>query len=90
MANNVKLSIASFLSLFLFSLIFTSCDGEQKKAYSINPILNPYRIAPLTAVLNITSDEPCNGQIKVLATCYFVKKEGCSGDTLNSIVASIK
>ena len=29
-------------------------------------------------------------QIKVLSTCFFVKKEGFSGETLNSIVASIK
>ena len=45
----------------------------------------------ISAVLNLIEHQrTLFKQIKVLSTCFFVKKEGFSSDTLNSIVSAIK
>jgi arylsulfate sulfotransferase len=55
------------LCIFSFILFLNRCGESKPKApYSIEAVLNPYRIAPLTAVLNIKSLEPCIGSVKVL------------------------
>lgn len=50
--------------IFLFVNLF-GC-GEAAPKYNIVPQVNPNNIAPLTALLNINSGEPCSASIKVL------------------------
>jgi len=67
MSFKIKSTIFYCFSLSLGLLFFNSCSEPEPKAqHSIEAILNPYRIAPLTAILNIKSEEPCTGLVKVL------------------------
>ncbi|MCB0461257.1 MAG: aryl-sulfate sulfotransferase [Flavobacteriaceae bacterium] len=90
-------------TLILFALIFIGCNEQQPKAqHSIQAVLNPYRIAPLTAVLNIKSDEPCTGHIQVLGetpieNSFEIKTDSVSvpvlglyPNTENSVVVTLK
>ena len=65
MSTNVKLKTPSFL-IFILLVICTSCSGDKDFDYQITPQLNPHRIAPLSAILNITSKTPCRASIKIL------------------------
>lgn len=51
-------------SLVLALLILSSCSSEIE--YSIKSTVNPYDISPLTALLEIETEKPCNVSIKVL------------------------
>jgi len=53
-----------FISILSVSLLI-GC-GESKFEYTINSKLNPHKIAPLTAELQIVSEFPCKATIKVL------------------------
>jgi len=53
-----------FISILSVSLVI-GC-GESKLEYTINSTLNPHKIAPLTAELQIVSELPCKATIKVL------------------------
>ncbi|MBT8263748.1 MAG: aryl-sulfate sulfotransferase, partial [Muriicola sp.] len=57
------------LSRLVFSLVFAlfllnSCNSGFK--YSIDTTLNPYEIAPLTALLKIEAEKPVKASVKVL------------------------
>jgi len=103
MTNKVFQSFVYCFSLILFALLFTNCNEQQPKTqHSIQAVLNPYRIAPLTAVLNIKSDEPCIGQIQVLGETpighsFEIKTDsvtvpvlGLYPNTENSVVVTLK
>ncbi len=51
-------------SMVVVPLLFSSCGPDLN--YSIETTLNPYKIAPLTALLNIEAEKPCDVTIKVL------------------------
>ena len=53
--------------LFLITILFlsTSCSNPDFE-YTIETKLNPYRISPLTAILQIKAEKPCRASIKVL------------------------
>ncbi len=89
--------------LILFASLFIGCNEQQPKAqHSIQAVLNPYRIAPLTAVLNIKSVEPCTGYIQVLGKTpiehsFEIKTDsvtvpvlGLYPNTENSVVVTLK
>ena len=52
-------------SFLLFSVFLTGCSNT-KLDYTIDVVLNPNNISPLTAMLNIESDIPCKATVKVL------------------------
>jgi len=52
--------------LYLVCLLFFLTGCNSKLDYTIETTLNPNQIAPLTAMLNITSEVPCQATIKVL------------------------
>ena len=52
-------------SFLLFSVFLTGCSNA-KLDYTIDVVLNPNNISPLTAMLNIESDIPCKATVKVL------------------------
>jgi arylsulfate sulfotransferase len=57
-----------FIYLLLITpilLIFNSCSDSGLK-YRVETKVNPYRISPLTAIININADKPCRASIKVL------------------------
>ena len=58
----IKRTIFYFLC---FSFFLTSCNNSGLD-YTIETVLNPNKISPLTAILNITSDMPCKATVKVL------------------------
>ena len=58
----IKRTIFYFLC---FSFFLTSCNNSGLD-YTIETVLNPNKISPLTAILNITSDIPCKATVKVL------------------------
>ena len=67
MSFKTKQSFIHFFSLIFVLTFLTNCsDPKPKDDYSIDYVLNPYRIAPLTALLNIKSEKPCSGNIKIL------------------------
>lgn len=66
MAIKTNQSFVYCIALLIFTFLFLGCNEQEKKNHSVQVVLNPYKIAPLTAVLNIKSDEPCIGQIQVL------------------------
>ncbi len=93
------------ISRLVFSMVFvlflfSSCSSELK--YSIKTILNPYKISPLTAVLNIEVEKPCNVTIKVLgktpveqtfelnATKLEIPVIGLYPNTLNSVIVTLE
>ena len=51
-------------SLIIALLFFSSCNSGF--SYSIDTTLNPYKIAPLTAMLNIEAEMPVNATVKVM------------------------
>jgi len=53
-------------SIVLAQFLFSSCSSDLN--YSIETTLNPYKISPLTAILNIEAEKPCNVTVKVLGT----------------------
>ncbi len=55
----------SFLCLIFTLFILTSCSDSDFE-YTIEAKLNPNRISPLTALLQITAEKPCRVSIKVL------------------------
>ncbi|WP_276392876.1 aryl-sulfate sulfotransferase [Eudoraea chungangensis] len=54
----------TWYSLILALLILSSCGSQLE--YSIDSTLNPYKISPLTALVTVDADKPCNATIKVL------------------------
>ena len=52
--------------LFVFVLLLSSCKKDNDYVYTVDAQLNPNGIAPLTALLNITSEKPCKASVKVL------------------------
>ena len=59
---------STFIAIFLLTVVFqlsTSCSNSEFK-YSIDTQLNPYKISPLTALLQIKTEKPCRATIKVL------------------------
>jgi len=61
---SLKTSLHLLFSLVFTLLLLNSCNSGFK--YSIKTTLNPYKISPLTAILNIEAEKPCNAVIKVL------------------------
>ena len=53
-----------FYFIILLPLFFSSCTSEP--TYSITTTLNPNKISPLTALLNIEVEKPSNVSVKVL------------------------
>ena len=58
MYAKISLIKRTIFSLVFFSFFLTGCNNS-KLDYTIETLLNPYKISPLTAMLNITSDIPC-------------------------------
>lgn len=56
----------SLIILLIGVLLFSGCKKENTYTYAIESALNPNEIAPLTALLNITSEKPCKASVKVL------------------------
>ena len=52
--------------IVLVQFLFSSCGSDLN--YSIETTLNPYKISPLTAILNIEAEKPCNVTIKILGS----------------------
>jgi len=65
MFSRTPLIARAILSILVLSLLFNSCN-EASIDYSITPTLNPNKISPLTAILNITAEKPCVATVKVL------------------------
>jgi len=90
-----RLVYASILAL----LLLCSCGSEFK--YSIKSTLNPYNISPLTALLEIETEKPCNVSIKVLgktpveqtfnlnATNLEIPVVGLYPNALNSVLVTL-
>ena len=72
----------TILSLAFFSFFLTGCNNS-KLDYTIETLLNPYKISPLTAMLNITSDIPCKATVKVLGDIPVEQSFEESGTNLN-------
>ena len=53
------------IGLLILPLFFSNCSNSGID-FTIEPTVNPNKIAPLTAILDITSDLPCRASIKVL------------------------
>ncbi|MEP2935605.1 MAG: aryl-sulfate sulfotransferase [Gilvibacter sp.] len=56
----------SILSLLIICLLLSSCKKEEAYNYTIDTQLNPYKIAPLTAQLTITTEKPSKVSVTVL------------------------
>ncbi|MEE2616599.1 MAG: aryl-sulfate sulfotransferase [Bacteroidota bacterium] len=65
MYTKISLIKRTVFYLLCFSFFLTSCNNSGLD-YTIKTILNPNKISPLTAILNITSDIPCKATVKVL------------------------
>jgi len=86
-------------TLVFFLLILSSCGSELE--YSIKSTINPYKISPLTALLEIETEKPCNVSIKVLgeipleqtfnhnATKLEIPVVGLYPNTLNNVVVTL-
>jgi len=61
---SLKVLSRSVYLLALVAFLFSSCGSDLK--YSMETTLNPYKISPLSAIINIEADKPCNATIKVL------------------------
>ena len=64
MCTKISLLKKSIFPLILLSLFFVGCNNSNLK-YSIETTLNPNKISPLTATLNIKTDKPCSVHVKV-------------------------
>lgn len=60
----LKAMIRLVCLMVVLPLLFSSCGPDLN--YSIETRLNPYKISPLTAILNIEAEKPCDVTIKVL------------------------
>ena len=90
-----------FLCLFFVLLISFSCSNSDFE-YTIETRLNPYRISPLTALLQIKAEKPCRVSIKVLgetpieqsfelyANNLSVPVVGLYPNTTNNVVVTLK
>ncbi len=65
MFSRIPLITRAIFCLIFLPLIFNSCNNAGVD-YSIEFTLNPNKIAPLTAMLDIKTDKPCKATIKVL------------------------
>jgi len=65
MYTKISLIKRTVFSLLCFSFFLTGCN-KSGLDYTIETVLNPNKISPLTAILNITSDIPCKATVKVL------------------------
>ena len=65
MFSRIPLSTQIVFSLLVLPLLFTSCNTAGID-YDIESTLNPNKISPLTAMLEITADKPCTAIVKVL------------------------
>ena len=65
MYTKISLIKRTVFYLLCFSFFLTSCNNSGLD-YTIEAVLNPNKISPLTAILNITSDIPCKATVKVL------------------------
>ncbi len=86
-------------SLVFLLLILSSCGSELE--YSIKSSVNPYKISPLTALLEIETEKPCNVSIRVLgeipveqtfnhnATKLDIPVVGLYPNTLNNVVVTL-
>jgi len=61
---SLKALVRLLYSLVFALLFFSSCSSGFN--YSIDTTLNPYKIAPLTAMLNIEAEKPVSATVKVL------------------------
>ena len=60
--SSLNNTIFTFILLSLFLIGCNSSDLE----YSVKTTLNPNKISPLTATLDIKTDVPCSIRVKVL------------------------
>lgn len=94
-------SSAHFYCL-IFLLLFINACSKATPEYSIETKVNPYKIAPLTALLEIKSVEPCIATVKILGEfpieqSFNLISDGLSipviglyPDTINNIVVTLK
>ena len=59
------------LYLVFSLLVFSSCNNKN---YNVETIINPNQIAPLTALIKITSEKPCSASIQVLGKLPITQK----------------
>ena len=64
MYSKISLFCKSLLVFISLSFFLSSCSSGLE--YSIKTDLNPNKISPLTATLQIKTDKPCSVRIKVL------------------------
>ena len=95
----LKVTPRSIYILALAALLFSSCASDLE--YVMETTLNPYKISPLTAVIKIETDKPCNATIKVLgktpieqtfnfnSTDMEIPVVGLYANTLNKVVVTL-
>lgn len=83
-AMSIKLNSTQLGILCLISIlsIFIGC-GQPNFEYSIETQLNPYNLAPLTALLKIKAEKPCRASIKVLGKMPMEQSFEEFSDSLN-------
>ena len=95
----LKVTPRSIYILALVALLFSSCASDFE--YVMETTINPYKISPLTAVIKIETDKPCNPTIKVLgktpieqtfnfnSTDMEIPVVGLYPNTLNKVVVTL-
>lgn len=79
----LRLSILAVFAL----LVFSSCANEHN--YSIETVVNPNKIAPLTALIKVQSEKPCSASIQVLGELPITQKFSESGKNLEIPVVGL-
>ncbi|MDX1471436.1 MAG: aryl-sulfate sulfotransferase [Flavobacteriaceae bacterium] len=80
MASRKTYASLNFLILLLF--ILSSCSDSDFK-YSVRPVLNPNGNAPLTAILNVSANQPYSATVKVLGETEIEQSYGEVSDNFS-------
>lgn len=100
MFSKIPLIMRVTIYLLLLPLLLNSCNSSGVD-YTIESTLNPYKISPLTALLQIKTDRPCKATIKVLgidpieqayetlSTDFSIPVVGLYPNTLNDVEVTL-
>ena len=79
----------TYFFISILSVSFLISCGESQIEYTINSTLNPHKIAPLTAELQIVTELPCKATIKVLGETPIEQSFDVLSDSLSVPVVGL-
>ena len=85
-----KISTFKYFLCFVTVLVIgSSCTNKTESIYTIETRVNPYKIAPLTALLQIQSKKPCSATVKILGETPIERSFNKSSTNLNIPVVGL-